>query len=113
MSLTFPDDPRSELERKAAQLKGVALIETASYVALFLSFAVFDNVIATKLTGFVHGWVVIAFMVMVVWITPAMKWRLWFPVLVLVTGPFGGIIVHEKIRRHGAPDRTRLVGIDA
>lgn len=105
----FEDDPRTELERKAAQLKGVALLETGSYAALFLSFAVFDNKVATSLTGFLHGWVVIAFMVMVVWITPAMRWRWWFPVLVLVTGPFGGIIVHEKIRRHGAPDRTRLV----
>jgi Domain of unknown function (DUF3817) len=99
-------DQRTELERKAAQLRGVAIVETASYALLFLFWKILDNEIGTSLMGFFHGWIVIGFMVMVVWITPGMKWKWWFPVLVLITGPLGGILVHEAIRRHRW-DRTR------
>lgn len=96
----FDADSRTELERKAAQLRGVAIVETASYALLFFFWKILDNEIGTSLMGFFHGWIVIAFMVMVVWITPGMKWKWWFPVVVLVTGPVGGIVVHEAIRRH-------------
>jgi hypothetical protein len=103
--ITF-DDGTTELEHKARHLQLIALVETASYALLFVFWAVLDSLAGTKVMGFVHGWVVIGFAVMVIWITPAMRWRWWFPVLVLVTGPLGGIIVYEKIKRHGAPDRT-------
>jgi integral membrane protein len=103
----FADDTRSELERKAEQLKWVALIETASYVLLFLFWAVLQNDIGTKLMGFFHGWIFIAFAVMVIWIWPSMGWRWYWIPLALLTGPIGGILVYEKIRRDGVPIERR------
>lgn len=105
----FADDPKTELERKAEQLKWLALIETVSYVLLFGFWAVLDNLVGTKVMGFFHGWIVIAFAVMVVWIWPSMGWRWYWIPLALLTGPLGGILVHEKIRRDGVPVERRGV----
>ena len=102
----FADDPRSELDRKAGQLKWVALIETFGYVVLFLCFAVWQNDAATKVTGFFHGWIFIAYAVMVVWIFPSIEWAWWWIPVALFTGPIGGVLLFEKIRRDGAPPRV-------
>ena len=98
----FADDPKTELERKAEQLKWVALIETTTYILLF-ALEILDNVPATKITGFFHGWIFIVFAVMVVWIWPSMGWRWYWIPLALLTGPVGGILLYEKIRRDGVP----------
>ncbi len=102
----FADDPSSELERKATQLKWVALVETAGYVVLFVCFAIVHNTPATKVTGFFHGWIFIAYAVMVVWIFPSIEWQWWWIPVALFTGPIGGVLLFEKIRRHGAPPRV-------
>src|SRR6185312_7801090 len=102
----FADDPRTELDRKAEQLKWVALIETCGYGVLFFCFAIWQNVPATKVTGFFHGWIFIAYAVMVVWIFPSIEWAWWWPPVALLTGPIGGILLFEKIRRDGAPPRV-------
>src|SRR5689334_12721781 len=104
----FANDTKSELERKAEQLKWVALIETVTYVLLFFAFAVFRNHVATAVLGFFHGWVFIAFAVMVVWIWRSMEWAWWWVPLALLTGPIGGLCVYEKIRRDGVPAHKRM-----
>jgi hypothetical protein len=103
----FADDPRTELERKAEQLRWVALIETVGYGVLFLFFVVLHNKTGTEITGFFHGWIFVAFAVMVVWIWPSMQWRWYWIPLALLTGPIGGILVYEKIRRDGVPLEAR------
>jgi integral membrane protein len=104
----FADDDKTELERKAEQLGYVALLETASYLILFVFWAVLRNDIFTKITGFFHGWIFIVFAVMVVWIWPSMKWRWWWIPLALLTGPVGGVLVYDKIRRDGVPPERRM-----
>lgn len=102
----FADDPKTELERKAEQLRWVAWIETATYSLLFFFWVIVPNMPTRMIMGFFHGWIFIAFGVMVVWIWRSMRWRWWWIPLALLTGPLGGVLVAEKIRRHGAPDRT-------
>jgi hypothetical protein len=102
----FADDDRTELDRKAGQLKWTALVETAGYFVLFYCFAIWKNVAATKMTGFFHGWIFIAYAVMVAWIYPSIEWKWWWIPLSLLTGPLGGILLFEKIRREGAPPRV-------
>ena len=99
----YADDPRSELERKAQQLQWASLIETVSYVLLFLFWAILHNPIGTKVMGFFHGWIFLAFAAMVIFIAKPMRWRWWFVAIALLTGPIGGIVVYERIRREGVP----------
>ena len=103
----FADDPKTELQRKAEQLQWVALFETVGYGVLFVCWAILHNDIAIKITGFFHGWIFVAFAVMVVWIWPSMRWRWYWIPLALLTGPIGGVLVFEKIRRDGVPTRSR------
>jgi nitrate/nitrite transporter NarK len=99
----YADDHRSELDRKAEQLQWVAALETVSYVLLFLFWAVLHNLVGTKVTGFFHGWIFLAFAAMVVFIARPMHWTWRFVVVALLTGPIGSILVYERIRRDGAP----------
>ncbi len=102
----FADDPRTELDRKAVQLKWVAMVETVSYcIALSCMFIVkIDGL--TKITWWFHGWFTVALIVMVVWIFPSINWR-WYWVPLSLAPVIGGILLFEKIRRDGAPPRTR------
>lgn len=99
----YADDPRSELDRKAQQLQWVAAIETVSYVLLFLFWAILHNLVGTKLMGFFHGWIFLAFAAMVIFIARPMHWRWTFVAVALLTGPIGSILVYERIRRVGVP----------
>jgi len=99
----YADDPRTELDRKAEQLKWVALIETVSYALLFLFWAILHSVIGTKVMGFFHGWIFLAFAAMCIFIARPMHWSWRFVVVALATGPLGAILVYERIRRAGAP----------
>jgi hypothetical protein len=103
----YADDPRSELERKAQQLQWASVIETVSYVLLFFFWAIVHNAIGTKVMGFFHGWIFLAFAAMVIFIAKPMRWRWWFVAIALLTGPIGGIVVYERIRREGVPAATR------
>ncbi|HEY3832065.1 MAG TPA: DUF3817 domain-containing protein [Acidimicrobiia bacterium] len=102
----YADDPRTELDRKAQQLRWTALVETVGYAGLFYCFVIWQNSAATKIFGFFHGWIFIAYAVMVCWIFPSIEWAWWWPVVALFTGPVGGIMLYEKIRRDGAPPRV-------
>lgn len=106
----FADDPRSELERKAAQLRVVALCESIGYIALFVFWVVVPNDIARVFIGFVHGWLTIALAVMVVMIYPRIEWAWWWIPLSLLP-IVGGFLLYEKLRR-GAPKRVTPTWLD-
>ena len=103
--MQFADDPRTELDRKAAQLKWVAMAETIGYVLGFFCWKVVQNVALTKVTFWFHGWITVSLMVMVVWIYWSIDWRwYWIPLSLLPV--LGGVLLFEKIRRDGAPPRS-------
>jgi hypothetical protein len=106
----FADDPKTELQRKAEQLRWVALIETVGYILLVTFWLIFPVTAARVIIGFLHGWITIAYWVMLVWIWPSMRWRWWWIPLGLA-GPVGSILVADKIRRDGAPAGTKRAGV--
>jgi hypothetical protein len=93
------EDTKTEVQRKGEQLFWIAGLETLTYVGLFLCWQVFDSPVGTRLMGWFHGWVAVAFAVMVVWITPAIRWRWWFTTFAIVTGPIGAVVVAVRLRR--------------
>ena len=104
----YADDPRTELERKAIQLKWVAMAETIGYVLGFICWTVIRNDAATKVTFWFHGWITVSLIVMVVWIFLSIDWRwYWLPLSLLPVA--GGVLLFEKIRRDGAPKRQRPI----
>jgi integral membrane protein len=105
----FADDTSTELERKIKALEVVALIEGVSYIGLFL-FWVSDNVIGTKLFGSIHGWIFIAFALMVAGVRRGMQWTWLFVATAVLTGPLGAVLVWWRIRRHGVPATARMPG---
>ncbi len=100
----YVDDPTTELERKAKALSVVALTETVTYCVLFYFWLVQPNDVGKALTGSVHGMIWLAFCAMVIMIAKEMEWTWGYVALVIVTGPVGGLLVWERIRRHGVPD---------
>jgi hypothetical protein len=102
----FADDPGSELQRKAQSLSWVCVTETITYAVLF-AFWVSGNRAGTAVTGSIHGIVVLAFAAMVIMISHDMGWTWRYVGLVVLTGPIGAILVFERIRRHGVPQRAR------
>lgn len=100
----FADDAKSEVQRKGEQLFWVATVETITYAGLFYCWQIADSEVGTRLMGWFHGWVVMAFAVMVVWITPAIRWRWWFPWLSIATGPIGAFVVAVRLRRTNWPE---------
>ena len=103
----FADDPTTELERKARALSWVALTESITYVILFYFWIVNPNVAGRALTGSVHGMIWLTFVAMVVMITSDMGWTWKYSIAVIVLGPIGGVMVWERIRREGVPERRR------
>ncbi len=93
----FADDEKSETQRRGEQLFWVATIETVTYLGLFYFWQIADSDVGTKLMGWFHGWVVMAFAVMVFWITPGIRWRWWIPVVALLLGPIGAAWIAVKL----------------
>ena len=104
----FADDPGGELRRKARSLQWICTFECVSYLLLLCwwipkllgndSLVVLAGV---RVTGFFHGFIVIAFAAMVLMLTPTLHWKWWWSILMIILGPIGAVIVFERIRRDG------------
>jgi hypothetical protein len=94
----FADDDSSELERQAKALGFMALFETVTYLILFYFWILQPNDAGKAITGFFHGLVWMAFVAMTVIIRPKIGWSWAYTVLVIVTGPIGGIMVWWRLR---------------
>lgn len=101
----FADDPTTELERKAATLKWVALAESGTYLLLVWFWLIMPSDAGRAIVGSVHGMVWLAFCSMVIMIAKPIAWSWWYVALVIVTGPLGALLVWDRIRREGAPGR--------
>jgi len=102
----FADDTTTELERKASALRWVSLIETCTYVALFIFWQA-GSAIGTALLGSIHGMVFLAFAAMVIGIREAMGWTCGYVALAILLGPIGAVMVYARLRRHGVPADAR------
>lgn len=102
----FADDPGGELRRKARALQWICTFECCSYLLLLCwwipkllgndSITVLAGV---RITGFFHGFIVIAFAAMVLMLTPTLHWKWWWSILMIALGPIGAVLVYERIRR--------------
>lgn len=101
----FVDDPVTEAERMAKALKVVALVETVTYLVLAYFWIVVPDTAGKAIAGSVHGIVWLAFVAMVVLIKPKTTWSWWYVVLVIVTGPIGGLLVFARLQAEGVPDQ--------
>ena len=94
----FADDQSSELERKAKALRFMALFETVTYLLLAYFWLIVPNDALKAVVGFFHGLVWMAFVAMVVIIRSDIGWTWGYTVLVVVTGPIGGVLVWWRLR---------------
>ena len=99
----FADETSTELERKAAALKWIALLETITYVILFYFWIISPSASGKAITGFFHGLIWMAFVAMTLMITPKIGWSWGFAAAGVLTGPIGGLIVWQRIRSGGVP----------
>ena len=97
----FADDTSTELERKAAALRWVCVVETVSYAILF-AFMVAGSRVGVRLFGSVHGTIFLLFAAMVLGIRSQMGWTWTYAAIVLVTGPIGAVIVYRRLS-HSVP----------
>lgn len=104
----FADSPRTELERKVATLKWGALIETISYLILLTFWLILRSDIGTKLFGSVHGMIFLGFSAMVLGVRAQMGWTWQYAGTVIVLGPIGSVMVYDRIRRYGVPNRRPI-----
>ncbi len=95
----FADDPKSEVQRRGEQLFWIATLETITYAGLFYCWQIIDSDVGTRLMGWFHGWVVMSFAVMVVWITPGIRWKWWVPMIAIALGPVGAGWIAFRLRR--------------
>ena len=98
----FADSTTTELERKLAPLRVVALTETVTYVVLFF-FWVTGNRPGRLLMGSVHGMVFLAFAAMVLGVRADMRWTWKYAAAAIILGPVGALMVYSRLRREGVP----------
>lgn len=99
----FAGATSTELERKAASLKWIALLETITYLILFYFWIIAPSAAGKAITGFFHGLIWMAFVAMTLMITPVIGWSWRFAATGVLTGPIGGLIVWHRISSGGVP----------
>jgi hypothetical protein len=105
----FAGDTTTELERKIGPLKVVCILETFSYLLLLSVWLGLGSHIGTLIVGSVHGMIVTAFALMVLFIYRDLGWTWQFAAVAIITGPIGAVLVYERLRRgaNPAPASTR------
>ncbi len=103
----FADSTTTELERKARALMWIAGLETITYAVLFYFWLIAPNAAGKAITGSIHGMVWLTFCSMAIMITEEIEWSWKYTIWVIVLGPIGGVMVWDRIRRHGVPEAKR------
>jgi hypothetical protein len=101
----FADSTTTELERKLAPLRVVALTESVTYCVLFF-FWVTGNRTGRLLMGSAHGMVALAFAAMVLGVRADMGWTWKYAIAAIALGPIGALMVYSRLRREGVPTTT-------
>ncbi len=108
MSLT------DQFRRKVKVTKFIALLEACSYIVLatfmFRKYALDihtgTNQVGLRVVAYFHGFICIAFAVMIFDIFRVMKWTPTFVVVTLL-GPPGALIAHRRLRTQPFPSLVR------
>lgn len=103
--------PEEQLRRKVRFTKAFAIVEAASYcllaVFMFRKYVLDDhgstNYVLLRITAYFHGFISIAFAVMVLDIHRALRWSKAY-LLVTLLGPPGALIAHHRLRTQPLPD---------
>jgi integral membrane protein len=105
---------RDQLVRKVKVTKFIAILEACSYLLLatfmFRKYALDihtgTNQFWLRVVAYFHGFICIAFAVMVFDIFRVMKWPVQF-VIVTLLGPPGALIAHHRLRKQPIPAEIR------
>lgn len=102
--------PTAQLHRKIRVTKVIALTEAVSYcllaVFMFRKYVLDNhtdvNYVLLRVVAYFHGFICIAFAVMVLDIHRAMRWTRGFALLTLI-GPPGALVAHHRLRTQPFP----------
>lgn len=106
--------PASQLRRKVRVTKVIALTEAVSYsllaVFMFRKYVLDNrtdaNYLLLRVVAYFHGFICIAFAVMVADIFRAMRWSKGFALATLL-GPPGALLAHHRLRTQPFPETVR------
>ena len=106
--------PISQLRRKVRVTKVIAITEAISYcllaVFMFRKYVLHDhtdtNYLFLRVVAYFHGFICIAFAVMVADIFRAMAWTKGFALATLL-GPPGALLAHHRLRTQAFPETVR------
>ena len=106
--------PAAQLRRKVRVTKVIALIEAVSYsllaVFMFRKYVLHNhtssNYAYLRIVAYFHGFICIAFAVMVIDIHRAYRWSRMFLVVTLL-GPPGALIAHRRLSTQPFPDDVK------
>lgn len=106
--------PMSQLRRKVKVTKIIAITEAVSYcllaVFMFRKYVLDNhsdsNYLFLRVVAYFHGFICIAFAVMVADIFRAMKWTKGFALATLL-GPPGALVAHHRLRTQAFPETVR------
>jgi integral membrane protein len=81
-------------------------LETLSFVAL-LAAMLLESEAGVSVIGAVHGFLFLAYAVLIFRDREALGWTTGFMVVAIVTGPIGAIVVLERLRRERSLSSAR------
>jgi integral membrane protein len=90
---------------KARRLAAVSILETLSFIAL-LGAMVMGSEGGVSVIGAIHGFLFLAYALLVFGDHRSFGWTTGFMILAIVTGPVGAILVLERLRRDRVQVRT-------
>jgi integral membrane protein len=82
----------------AMRLRWLSIVETLSFVAL-VWMMVSGNEQGVSIVGAIHGFLFLAYAILVIRDREVFGWSWAFVAVALVTGPIGPIVVLERLRR--------------
>lgn len=80
------------------RLRAISVLETLSFLVL-LAMMFSGNESGVSLTGAIHGFLFLAYAILVLRDREHFGWSWGFVALVILTGPVGAIVVLERLRR--------------
>ncbi len=91
-------ESRAQSSTETLRLRAVSVLETLSFLVL-LAMMFAGNEGGVSFTGAVHGFLFLAYAILVLRDREHFGWTWGFVALAILTGPVGAIVVLERLRR--------------